>query len=112
MLPTSRTVHEGEWRGTERRSGGPIEERVTRVEEQLSAMSRELAGQAIRDRDMHQNILRLIEKQDERMDREHDERLQLTSQLQNLVSRVAIVGGVIVVAANILAPLAIKLLVP
>ena len=124
MPPTSRTVtDDGQWRGQERRSLSPTEERVTRIEEQLLSLQREIAGQAKRDTQIHHDILQLLDKMDERMDWEHDERIKLGQDLRLLVATVAsdvraiatrltIFGTLLVVAANILGPLAVKLWTP
>lgn len=79
-----------------------------------------MRGQALRDADLHRDIFRLIEKLDERGDREHIERLALANDLRTLVANVAsdvrvivtklaIAGTVLVVAANIGGPLLVKL---
>ena len=92
---------------------------MTRLEEQWDAFQRELASQAKRDTDMHQNIFRLIEKQDERMDREHDERValsgdlralvaQVASDVRNIATKLAIAGTVLIVAANVLGPFIVR----
>lgn len=92
---------------------------MTRLEEQWDAFQRELTGTVKRDTEMHTRILVLIEKQDERMDREHDALVKLAGDLRSLVAdvasdvrniatKLAIAGTVLVVAANILGPLIVK----
>lgn len=92
---------------------------MTRLEEQWDALQRELAGQAKRDTEMHRDIFRLIEKQDERMDREHDERValsadlrslvaQVASEVRNIATKLAVAGTILVVAANVLGPLLVR----
>ncbi len=64
------------------------------------------------DGQVHADLQRLLEKYDQRADAEHDAILLLSVQLRSFVKSAAIVGGTIVVLANIVAPLAVKLWVP
>jgi hypothetical protein len=96
----------------ERRSSGPLEERVTRLEEQFVALSRLMERQIYLDGRVHRDLQRIVEKYDERADREHDAVLLLGVELRSLVKTAAIVGGIIVVIANIAAPLAVRLIGP
>lgn len=90
----------------------------------MVALAAEMRGQAKRDAALHSEIFKLIEKQDrlmekqdERMDREHDERVQLSIDIRELVkevalqvrdvtTRLAVIGAVIIIGANILGPIA------
>lgn len=103
----------------ERRSSGPLSERVTRLEEQMAASMAALRSQANRDGQLHRDIFSLIEKLDARMDVEHDERVRLAadikgivkdvaSDVRNIATKLTILGAALIVAANIIGPIVVR----
>lgn len=73
-----------------------------------SAMERQIRV----DTEVHRDTLMLLSKMDERIDKEHDERMALTADLRALATKVAIVGGLALMVAQIAGPVIVKLFVP
>jgi predicted DNA-binding ribbon-helix-helix protein len=110
------------YHGRERRAEPAVSERVTRLEEQFTAFQVEMRSQVKRNDDLHRDMYRLIEKLDERIDLEREARLNLASDLRTVVrdvasevrvlaTKVALVGGVLIIAANIVGPIVAPIIV-
>lgn len=110
------------YRGGERRADGPIEERVTRLEERFDALVRTMERQILLDTQVHADALRLITKLDDRSDSETAQRLQLAqdfrvmisnlaSDVRSLATKIAIIGGALIVLANIIGPILVPIIV-
>jgi hypothetical protein len=84
-------------------------ERVTRLEERFDAFTAAVERQIMLDGRIHQDLQRLLERYDARADTEHDAVLLLSAELRSFVKTAAVVGGAIVVIANIIAPIAVRL---